>query len=500
MKPASAEPDADRLFRRRILWSMAGVAGVWVVLAGVFGFTDLCISEAVTDLDSPLGAWMEVYSGFPGLAVILLGLLMFRTNLGGRPGGRARLGRAGVLVALSGLTLFMVLTALRSGMPGLHLGYGKGVFLALFLTAFWSVGCDLFEARGRDFSRRFRGASMTVLSIALFVYVIAVQALKGLWGRVRFRDLASGFRDYTPWWQIRGYNGNTSFASEHVVLAWILLALVMLVHYRPRAVRVVVVSLTVGWALFVGAYRVIEGRHYASDVLFSSALTILVFLTLYARYGPPSPPADEDYGRMAGLWRKANQMPHKFDPAQRSRLFSEDRRKRLPAGEILEAVGLKPGDVFVDIGCGPGFFALPAARTVGPSGRVVGLDVSPEMIADLQKSAAREGLHNVEAVLSAEIADRLPRGATVYFMANVLHELADPRGYIRRVRECMGPGSRLAIVDYEKRNTEHGPPVEERFSLEEVRDLLQAHGLSVHKTWRVNEEEYGLLAAPALVL
>jgi hypothetical protein len=63
----------------------------------------------------------------------------------------------------------------------------------------------------------------------------------------------------------------------------------------------------------------------------------------------------------------------------------------------------------------------------------------------------------------------------------------------------MAPGSRLAIVDYEKRKTEHGPPVEERFSLEEVRDLLQAHGLSVHKTWRVNAEEYGLLAglAPA---
>jgi ubiquinone/menaquinone biosynthesis C-methylase UbiE/membrane-associated phospholipid phosphatase len=499
MKPSSPEPDADRLFRRRTLWSMVGVAGAWVVLAAVFGFTDLPISEAVTDLDSPLGAWMEVYSGFPGLALILLALLMFRTNLSGRPGRRARLGRAGTVVALSSITLFMVLTALRSGVPGLHLGLGKVLFLALFLTAFWSVGCDLFETWGRDFSRRFRGVSMTILSIALFVYVIAVQALKGLWGRVRFRDLAPGFRDYTPWWQIRGYNGNTSFASEHVVLAWILLALVILVHYRPRAVRVLVLSLVVGWALMVGAYRVIDGRHYASDVLFSSALTILVFLTLYACYGPPLPPTDGNYGRMAGPQRKTSRMPHKFDPAQRSRLFSEDRRKRLPAGEILETVGLKAGDVFVDIGCGPGFFALPAARTVGASGRVIGLDVSPEMIADLQESAAREGLHNVEAVLSTEITDRLPRGATVYFMANVLHELADPRGYIRRVRESMAPGSRLAIVDYEKRKTEHGPPVEERFSLEEVRDLLQAHGLSVHKTWRVNAEEYGLLAglAPA---
>lgn len=60
-----------------------------------------------------------------------------------------------------------------------------------------------------------------------------------------------------------------------------------------------------------------------------------------------------------------------------------ERRKWQDPLAILSYIGLKTGQTFVDIGCGGGFFALPAARVVGESGRVYGIDADAGMIAEL---------------------------------------------------------------------------------------------------------------------
>lgn len=187
----------------------------------------------------------------------------------------------------------------------------------------------------------------------------------------------------------------------------------------------------------------------------------------------------------------------KFNPSDRSRLFSEDRMKRLPPAKILNDIGLKPGDTLVDIGCGPGLFALAAASVVGPRGAVYGLDISPEMIDDLKRSAASLGLTNVRAMLTQETEAGLPRSASFYFMVNVFHELADRRAYLRNIRRSLGPRSRLVIIDYFRKKTPHGPPLSERVPLKKAKALLAEQGLALVRTWRVNEDEYGLIADSA---
>ncbi len=99
-------------------------------------------------------------------------------------------------------------------------------------------------------------------------------------------------------------------------------------------------------------------------------------------------------------------MPHKFDPARLARLMSDERRRELPPDRILLRAGLGAGQTLVDIGCGPGFFVLPAARIVGPRGRVIGLDTSPVMVAELRKNARAAGLANVRV---ARIAESSPK-------------------------------------------------------------------------------------------
>ena len=79
-------------------------------------------------------------------------------------------------------------------------------------------------------------------------------------------------------------------------------------------------------------------------------------------------------------------------------LHNENERRKWQNPEtILANIALRHGMTFVDIGCGEGFFALPAARIVGETGRIYALDGRDEAIDRLNQQAAREGLNNISA-------------------------------------------------------------------------------------------------------
>jgi len=187
-------------------------------------------------------------------------------------------------------------------------------------------------------------------------------------------------------------------------------------------------------------------------------------------------------------------MSQKYDDSRFKRLMSSKRRKELPPPQIFDEIGLRGGQTLVDIGAGPGFFTLPAAAIVGPTGRVIGLDISPVMVKELRKNAALKKLKNVHALLSAETAAKLPIGADFYFMANVFHELDNRAAYLRRIRKSMSAGSRLVIIDFLKKKTSHGPPLRERIALREIVKILIAAGFAVDRVFRPNSAEYGVIA------
>jgi ubiquinone/menaquinone biosynthesis C-methylase UbiE len=186
-------------------------------------------------------------------------------------------------------------------------------------------------------------------------------------------------------------------------------------------------------------------------------------------------------------------MPEKFEALRFKRLMSAERHRELPPEKILRAIGLGPGQTFVDIGAGPGFFTLPAARIVGAKGRVHGLDISPLMVAELKKNAARAGLINIRAARISETGIPLPAGADVYLMVNVFHELDDRSGSLRQIRNAMIARSRFILIDFLRKKTPHGPPLRERISLRAIRPILEAAGLAIERVFRPNDEEYGVV-------
>jgi ubiquinone/menaquinone biosynthesis C-methylase UbiE len=179
-------------------------------------------------------------------------------------------------------------------------------------------------------------------------------------------------------------------------------------------------------------------------------------------------------------------------------LHSEVERREWQNPEaILAEVGLKPGMTFVDIGCGNGFFALPAARIVGPSGKVYALDADHGFITELRVRAAKEKLRNIigqvgrgeEAMLCRQCGD-------IVFFGNVLHDFDDPAKVLRNARESVKPDGKLADVDWDVKPSPSGPPQSIRFSRAKAQELIATAGFKFETARDAGPYHYIVIAVP----
>lgn len=187
-------------------------------------------------------------------------------------------------------------------------------------------------------------------------------------------------------------------------------------------------------------------------------------------------------------------MPHKFDPDHVARLLDPERAEWQDPETILPTLGLQSGMSMADLGCGPGFFSLPAARLVGPQGRVYAIDVQEPMLWRLQTRLIEAGVSNAIPVLSRE--DLIPLSSDsvdLVLLVNALHEL-DGDATLQEARRILRDSGRFGVVDWKKEPMEHGPPVEHRVSVDEARPWLRENGF-IGKDVEVGPYHYGLLLA-----
>lgn len=176
----------------------------------------------------------------------------------------------------------------------------------------------------------------------------------------------------------------------------------------------------------------------------------------------------------------------------------EERRKWQDPEAILSFIGVEPGMTFADIGCGEGFFAIPAARMVGASGRVYAVDIDASSIESLMRTASREGLTNVSArAEEAETALLCKECADIVFFGIDLHDFADAAQVLANARAIIKPSGKLVDLDWKKEPMEMGPPLEIRFDEAKATGLVEAAGFNVEDVTEYGPFHYMVTARPA---
>lgn len=188
-------------------------------------------------------------------------------------------------------------------------------------------------------------------------------------------------------------------------------------------------------------------------------------------------------------------MTHKFNPEHKNKLDNEWRRQVIPPKSTLENLGLLSEDIVADVGCGIGYFTIPAAEIISSNCKVYALDTSKEMLTEVERRAEAAGISNINVLKTEEYDLKLPNQAVSFIlMVTVIHEIADKEKFLREAQRILQSDGRLVVIDWEKKQTEAGPPVDHRLDKQEAKEILRACGFEIRRELEIGDIYYGLVA------
>jgi predicted methyltransferase len=150
--------------------------------------------------------------------------------------------------------------------------------------------------------------------------------------------------------------------------------------------------------------------------------------------------------------------------------------------EVIRALGLRPGDSVVDLGCGSGYFSLKLSDTVGSKGKVIAEDIRRLSLTFLWMRSVIKRKHNVHVLLGVFDDPHLhPDTINSVLISNAFHEFTAPKAIMEHVLQSLVPGGKVVIVDRWPRDAQ-GPGSafqEHEISPQEVEADLTQTGFSI---------------------
>lgn len=116
---------------------------------------------------------------------------------------------------------------------------------------------------------------------------------------------------------------------------------------------------------------------------------------------------------------------------------------------LIESLALKPGEVVADIGAGSGYFTWRMARIIGPTGKVLAVDIQQEMLDLLMRNMAKRRISNAVPILGTVTDPKLPPNVVdTILMVDVYHEFDHPFEMVDAMQKALKPGGRIVFVEY----------------------------------------------------
>lgn len=130
-------------------------------------------------------------------------------------------------------------------------------------------------------------------------------------------------------------------------------------------------------------------------------------------------------------------------------LVRESRAREEGSEQLLAALEIQPGQVVCDMGCGNGYYTLKLAKLVGPRGRVLAVDIQPEMLELLSVQLRRAKIDHVGLILGTVVDPKLPDGEVdMALLVDVYHEFSHPEHMLRAIRKSLKPEGLLVLVEF----------------------------------------------------
>jgi len=203
------------------------------------------------------------------------------------------------------------------------------------------------------------------------------------------------------------------------------------------------------------------------------------------------PPASGQAGEHSG---KPDHYDHAFRDAEAwSKTFDDPARDRWQQPErVIAALQIAPDADVADIGSGTGYFSVRLGKAL-PRGRVIGIDIQPDMVRFLNERAARERLPNVMSRLgTAEDPGIAAESVDLVLMVDTYHHIGARERYFEKVRAGLRPGGRLAIVDF-RPETALGPPRHFRVTESQVKAEMAKAGFGFVETVDILADQFILV-------
>jgi SAM-dependent methyltransferase len=165
-------------------------------------------------------------------------------------------------------------------------------------------------------------------------------------------------------------------------------------------------------------------------------------------------------------------------------LEREEREQEERTSLLVEELNLKPGMVVADVGAGSGYLSRRMAPLIKP-GRVIAVDIQPEMLELLARVAGDPRYANIEPLLGGAADTHLPAASVdLAIMVDVYHELEYPHEVMESIVRALKPGGRVAFVEY--RGEDANVPIKALHKMTEKQVRLEAsqHALAWERTSR----------------